>query len=100
VSHLGSESTGHPILPKDVETGPGAEKLQALKEQLKKRHTVSFFSTPEDLQARIMYDVPSQLRLMGVEVTDREPGNTLIHSVPGELVRRYRAVSRRFLLQT
>jgi hypothetical protein len=53
-----------------VETGPGAEKLQALKEQLTKRHTVSFFTTPEDLQARIMNDVPSQLAQMGVEVTD------------------------------
>ncbi len=60
----------HPIPPKDVETGPGAEKLQELKEQLKKRHTVSFFTTPEDLQARIMHDVPSQLGKMGVEVTD------------------------------
>jgi uncharacterized protein DUF4062 len=43
----------HPIPPKDVETGPGAQKLQALKEQLKKHHTVSFFTTPENLQARI-----------------------------------------------
>jgi len=59
----------HPIPAKDVETGAGAEKLQALKEQLKKRHTVSFFTTPEDLQARIMHDVPSQLEEMGVEVT-------------------------------
>jgi len=55
---------------KDFDTGPGAEKLQALKEQLKKRHTVSFFTTPEDLQVRIMHDVPSQFAQMGVEVTD------------------------------
>jgi Domain of unknown function (DUF4062) len=60
----------HAIPAKDVETGPGGEKLQGLKEQLKKRHTVSFFTTPEDLQARIMHDVPSQLGQMGVEVTD------------------------------
>jgi Domain of unknown function (DUF4062) len=59
----------HPIPPKDVETGPNAEKLEALKEQLKKRHVVSFFTTPEDLQARIMHDVPAQLAGMGVEVT-------------------------------
>ena len=58
----------HPIPAKDVETGPGAEKLEALKELLKKRHTVSFFTTPEDLQARIMHDVPAQLSKMGVEV--------------------------------
>jgi hypothetical protein len=59
-----------PIPAKDVETGLGAEKLKALKEQLKKRHTVSFFTTPDDLQARIMHDVPRQLEEMGIEVTD------------------------------
>jgi len=58
----------HPIPAKDVETGPGAEKLEALKEHLKKRHVVSFFTTPEDLQSRIMHDVPAQLERMGVEV--------------------------------
>jgi hypothetical protein len=50
-----------------VETGPGAEKLQSLNEQLKKRHTVSFFTTPEDLQARIIHDVPAQFGQMGVK---------------------------------
>jgi hypothetical protein len=60
-----------PISTKDVETGPGADKLQALKEHLKKRHVVSFFTTPEDLQARIVHDVPTQLEHMGVEVTDQ-----------------------------
>ena len=35
---------------------------------MKKRHTVSFFTTPEDLQARLLHDVPSQLAGMGVEV--------------------------------
>ena len=59
----------HPIPAKDVETGSGAEKLRTLKEHLKKRHVVSFFTTPEDLQSRIMYDVPAQLERMGVEVT-------------------------------
>lgn len=59
----------HPIPAKDVETGPGAEKLEALKGQLTKRHVVSFFTTPEDLQARIMHDVPAQLAGMGVEIT-------------------------------
>jgi hypothetical protein len=62
-------SRAQPIPPKDVETGVGAEKPEALKDQLKKRHTVSFFTTPEDLQTRIMHDVPTQLESMGVEVT-------------------------------
>jgi len=53
-----------------VEHGPGAEKLRALKEQLQKDHTVKFFTTPEDLKAHIMHDVPFQLRRMELEVTD------------------------------
>jgi hypothetical protein len=59
----------HAIPAKDVETGPGAEKLQALKEHLRKRHVVSFFTTPEDLQARVMHDVPTQLEQLGIEVS-------------------------------
>jgi hypothetical protein len=58
----------HPIPPKNVETGPGAKKLQEFKEQLMKDHVVSFFTTPEDLQAKIMHDVPSQFSQMGVAV--------------------------------
>jgi len=57
------------IPAKDVETGPGAQKLQALKDHLKKRHVVSFFTSPEDLQARITHDVPAQLDQMGIEVS-------------------------------
>lgn len=57
-----------PIPSKDVETGIGAEKLEALKTHLKKRHTVSFFTTPEDLQTRIMHDIPTQFESMGVDV--------------------------------
>jgi len=59
----------HSIPAKDVEVGEGAEKLLDLKDLLKKRHTVSFFTTPEDLQARIMHDVPAQLAGMGVKVS-------------------------------
>ncbi len=59
-----------PIPPKDVETGIGAEKLEALKDQLKKRHTVSFFTTPEDIHARVMHDVPTQLESMGVKIAN------------------------------
>ena len=59
----------HSIPAKDVEVGEGAEKLLDLKDLLKKRHTVSFFTMPEDLQARIMHDVPAQLDGMGVKVS-------------------------------
>lgn len=57
------------IPAKDVETGTGADKLHALKEHLKKRHVVSFYTTPEDLQARILHDVPALLKDLGAEVS-------------------------------
>jgi hypothetical protein len=63
------DEENQPILPKNVETGPGAEKLRALKEQLKKRHVVSFFTTPEDLRARILHDVPAFLKEIGAEIS-------------------------------
>ena len=43
------DEDNQPVLPKDVEFGPGADKLRSLKETLKRQHTVSFFTTPESL---------------------------------------------------
>lgn len=47
----------HPVLPKHVETGPAAEKLSIFKSSLKKSHVVNFFSSPEDLAAKVTQDV-------------------------------------------
>jgi hypothetical protein len=63
------DEENQPVLPKYVETGPGAEKLRTLKEQLKKRHTVSFFTTPDDLRARILHDVPDVVKETGAEIS-------------------------------
>jgi DNA-binding NarL/FixJ family response regulator len=52
----------HPVLPKHVETGPSAEKLSTFKAKLKQAHVVSFFSSPEDLAAKVTQDV---VRLLG-----------------------------------
>ena len=54
-----------------METGLGAEKLHDLKEQLKRRHIVSFFTTPDDLRARILHDIPDLLKEIGAEVSDK-----------------------------
>jgi hypothetical protein len=62
------DEESQPLLPKHMETGPGAEKLRQFKEQLKKRHVVSFFTTPEDLRARLLHDVPELLKGIGAEV--------------------------------
>jgi len=59
-----------PILPTFVETGPKAEQLTALKDELKKKFMVSFFTSPEDLARRITQDLPPILHDIGVTITD------------------------------
>lgn len=51
----------HPIPPKYVDTGISAEKLAEFKTILKARHTVSFFTTPEDLGQKIAHDLVETL---------------------------------------
>lgn len=51
----------HPIRARDVETGPGAEKLVRFKERLKRAHVCSFFKSPEDLRAQVIHSL-SELR--------------------------------------
>ena len=55
-----------PLLPKYVDTGHSAERLKALKEDLKRKFVVSFFTTPEDLAKRVSQDVPQLLN--GIDV--------------------------------
>lgn len=47
----------HPVLPKHVEIGVGAEMLVKFKERLKNAHVVSTFTSPEDLAAKVTQDV-------------------------------------------
>jgi len=51
----------HPIPPRFVETGSHAENLRKFKEDLKKRHTVSLFTTPQDLGMKLSNDLPNVL---------------------------------------
>lgn len=64
------DEENQPVLPKDVEFGPGAEKLRSLKSALKSQHTVTFFTTPESLRAGILRDVPELLKSLGAEVSN------------------------------
>lgn len=64
------DSEKQPILPKFVETGSGAEKLSDLKNTLQKKHTCSYFTTPEDLAGKLIHDVPNALAQIGAEVAD------------------------------
>lgn len=52
----------HPVLPKHVDIGDGAEKLVAFKALLKSAHVVNAFMSPEDLAAKVTQDV---VRLVG-----------------------------------
>jgi hypothetical protein len=61
-----------PILPKYVDTGVGAEQLRRLKTELRAKHVVSFFTTPDDLAKRIVLDVPGLAALAGAEVRQSE----------------------------
>lgn len=59
-----------PILTKNIEKGVGAEKLLRLKNELKKKFTVSFFTTPEDLATKISQDLPPVLQEIGVIINE------------------------------
>lgn len=59
----------HPIPPKNVDTGLRAEKLSEFKELLKKRHTISYFTTPEDLSRKLTHDLIKTLSALEVKVT-------------------------------
>jgi Domain of unknown function (DUF4062) len=60
------------ILPKYVDTGASAAHLSDLKNNLKKHHVVSYFTTPDDLAKRIVLDVPSLAQRVGAEVRQSE----------------------------
>ncbi|HKG21478.1 MAG TPA: DUF4062 domain-containing protein [Blastocatellia bacterium] len=64
-------SNEHPVKPSDVETGEGAEKLDRLKERLKKERVAGFFDSADDLKAQVIQAL----------VSYREPDLTTFHYV-------------------
>ncbi len=81
----------HPVLPKFVDTGAGAEKLLAFKWQLKKAHVVNTFSSPEDLAAKVTQDV---VRLVGA--MDKAPGAQVLPQLAATATRMHRLTQPRF----
>lgn len=61
-----------PILSKYVDTDERAEKLAAFKSLLREKHTVSFFSSPEDFSTKFTQDIVSLLDTMGRIKEDQE----------------------------
>ncbi|MFL5381859.1 MAG: DUF4062 domain-containing protein [Longimicrobiaceae bacterium] len=45
----------HPVRPSDVEAGPGAARLKALKERIRREHLVTYFRSPEDLRSQVIH---------------------------------------------
>jgi AGZA family xanthine/uracil permease-like MFS transporter len=72
------------ILPIHVETGPGAEALRHLKEKLKKDHLVTAFTTPQNLAARILLDLPAALEKSGLTTQAGLPGAAGGDTVSGQ----------------
>lgn len=81
----------HPVLPKFVDTGAGAEKLLAFKGQLKRAHVVNAFSSPEDLAAKVTQDV---VRLVGA--MDKAPGAQVLPQLAATATRMHRLTPPRF----
>jgi tetratricopeptide (TPR) repeat protein len=44
----------HPLRIEDVETGPGAEKLKALKDRIGEQRVAAFFKSPEDIRSHVV----------------------------------------------
>lgn len=81
----------HPVLPKHVETGSSAEKLRELKGALKVSHVVNFFSSPEDLAAKLTQDV---VRLVGTMA--KQPTAQVLSQIAANTVKRHPLTPPRF----
>ncbi|MEO8124104.1 MAG: hypothetical protein ABI633_08650, partial [Burkholderiales bacterium] len=81
----------HPVLPKNVDTGSSAEKLRNLKGILKQSHVVNFFSSPEDLAAKVTQDV---VRLVGAMA--KEPTAQVLSQLAANAVKRHPLTLPRF----
>jgi hypothetical protein len=63
----------HPVFIKDVETGTGADKLNALKNRLRKDRVAAYFKSPEDLRSH----AGEALRKLANELEASEAGNSV-----------------------
>jgi len=85
------DEDAHPVLPKHVDTSSSAEKLRDFKGVLKKSHVVNFFSSPEDLAAKVTQDV---VRLVGAMA--KQPTAQILSQLAANAVKRHPLTSPRF----
>jgi hypothetical protein len=70
-----------PVLPMHIEFGEGSDKLRLFKVKLREHHVVSFFTTPENLAAKITSDLPALASRNGYEVREGELSK-IVNSLP------------------
>jgi tetratricopeptide (TPR) repeat protein len=81
----------HPVRAADVEKGPGAARLEALKARLASEHVITYFKSPEDLRALVIQSLtpyrrsdPSAIHFIGDLPSPPEPyiayPYTLLHT--------------------
>lgn len=61
-----------PVLTKNIDFGENANKLIILKDELKRKFTVSFFTTPDDLAKKIAQDLPRILKDIGIQFIEEK----------------------------
>jgi hypothetical protein len=81
----------HPVLPKHVDTGESAEKLRELKSVLQNSHVVNFFSSPEDLVAKVAQDI---VRLVGAMAS--KPNAQVLSQLAANTINRHPLTPPRF----
>lgn len=67
----------HLFKTKDVETGPGAAKLETLKNRIGKARVAAFFKSPEDLRAHVV----EALTALGKKLDQSETGDAVASAV-------------------
>lgn len=72
------------VLPKDVDRGDSAVKLEALKARLKKERVVQFFKNPEDLRGLLIHalgEIKKELDSTRTDAAGRPTGEALAESL-------------------
>lgn len=85
------DENSHAVLPKHVDTGISADKLQRFKQQLKDRHVVNFSSSPEDLASRVTQDL---VRILGAIAA--APTAQVLSQLAANSIRRHPLTAPRF----
>ena len=74
----------HPVTGKDVETGPGAAKLKALKERIAKQRVAGFFKSPGELRGEVI----AALTTLAKELDTAAAGGDAVASTVAKLHRK------------